>query len=375
MKRIRLFHYNIHQHEWNVFSVHKVAGVMLVRMNMKVALGALCVAVLLYIVYWGHCGEFPRRPIGSVLSNGLSERVEEDIECVINGEYSVACRRDRDRDEVFVPFSLVHKYFEIYGKITSTDGIEKFEWSHSYGKIYHPKKKYDPRGTFTTFENYNVEVRDRVKCISGIEGVPVSTQWDPKGFFYPTQIAQFGLAHYSKFLTEPEPRRKVLDDGEKHLENWIVSKDATMAREFDESVHSNVIKFSTSEHVASQVWLKVNVSQDFVLSADLMMKPNSSMTVVLQNKDKRETVYLHYVTNMQMIYAQDDHIYYGIGVEQQWRRITRDLIIDMQKGWALQDRPKRRSPRNKFKVVFFIGLVGKRSSSPPDCTQHLLPMD
>lgn len=195
-------------------------------------------------------------------------------------------------------------FLQIYGKITSVEGVEKFEWSHSYSKIYHPKKKYDPRGTFTTFENYNVEVRDRVKCISGIEGVPVSMQWEPRGFFYATQIAQFGLAHYSKNVTEPQPRRRIIDDGEKHLENWIVSKDAFVSREFDASLHTNILRFSTTEHGSSQVWLKMNISQDFVMSVDLLMKPNSSLTVVLQNKDRRETVYLHYVTSLQLIYAQ-----------------------------------------------------------------------
>lgn len=59
------------------------------------------------------------------------------------------------------------------------------------------------------FENYNVEMRDRVKCISASEGVPLSTQWEAQGYYYPTQIAQFGLSHYSKNLTDPEPRRKV----------------------------------------------------------------------------------------------------------------------------------------------------------------------
>ncbi|CAG9783465.1 unnamed protein product [Diatraea saccharalis] len=275
-----------------------------------------------------------------------------DIECLINGEYSVACRRDRD--EVYMPFSFIHKYFEVYGKITTTDGEEKFEWSHSYSKIYHPKKKYDPRGTFTTFENYNVEVRDRVKCISGIEGVPVSMQWEPRGFFYPTQIAQFGLAHYSKNISEPEPRRRIIDDSEKNLQNWIVSKDAYMAREYDSKLQTNVIRFSTSDHATSQVWLKLDISQDFVLSLDLLMTSNSSLTVVLQNKDKRETVYLHYVTSQQLIYAQDEHVYYGMGVSPRWRRVTRDLIIDMQKGWALQDRPKRKSPRTKFKISSLI---------------------
>lgn len=50
-----------------------------------------------------------------MLSSGLER--DTDIECVINGEYSVGCRRDASRDDVFVPFSLVHKYFEVSGNI------------------------------------------------------------------------------------------------------------------------------------------------------------------------------------------------------------------------------------------------------------------
>lgn len=195
-------------------------------------------------------------------------------------------------------------FVQVYGKITLADGVERFEWSHSYSKIYHPKKIYDPRSTFTTFENYNVEVRERVKCISGVEGVPVSIQWEPRGFFYPTQIAQFGLAHYSKNITEPEPRRRIIDDGETFLENWIVSKDAVMTREFNSTLNTNILRFSTIANAASQVWLKLNISQDFVLSMDVLLRPNSSITVVLQNKEKKETVYLSYVTNTQLIYAQ-----------------------------------------------------------------------
>lgn len=198
---------------------------------------------------------------------------------------------------------VYYYYFQVYGKITVHDGIEQFDWSHSYGKVYHPKKIYDPYGTFVTFENYNVEVRERVKCISGIEGVPVSIQWEPKGFYYPTQIAQFGLAHYSKNLTEPAPRRRIIYDGETHFDNWIVSQDASMNREFDLQVQSNVMRFSTSDVMSSQVWLKLNVTQDFVLSLDVFLRPNSTLTVVLQNKDKKETVYLHYVSSNNLISA------------------------------------------------------------------------
>jgi heparosan-N-sulfate-glucuronate 5-epimerase len=51
-----------------------------------------------------------------------------------------------------------------------------------------------------SFDSYKVEARDRVKCISAIEGVPISIQWGPQGYFYPIQIAQYGLSHYSKQL-------------------------------------------------------------------------------------------------------------------------------------------------------------------------------
>ncbi|XP_041977576.1 D-glucuronyl C5-epimerase isoform X2 [Aricia agestis] len=341
---------------------------MMVRLNMKLALAALCAVALLLMLYWAHCTDDRHKPSAAAPA---AERFVA-IECSINGEYSVACRRDAD--QLYLPFSFIKKYFEVYGKLTTVNGVERFEWSHSYSKVYHPKKTYDPRGTFTTFENYNVEVRDRVKCISGVEGVPVSTQWDPKGFFYPTQIAQFGLAHYSKNITEPEPRVKILEDGDKISQNWIISKDAVMSREFDPELKMKVLSFATTDHASSQVWLKLDIAQDFVLTMDLLLKPNSSMTVVLQNKDKKETVYLHYVFNNQLISALDDHIFYGVGEESAWRRVTRDLIVDMQKGWQLLDRPKRKSPRNKFKISSIIlrgsGSLGSAQLATSAHTAH-----
>jgi len=32
--------------------------------------------------------------------------------------------------------------------------------------------------------------------------VPVSSQWNSGGYYYPTQIAQYGLSHYSKYIAE-----------------------------------------------------------------------------------------------------------------------------------------------------------------------------
>lgn len=101
------------------------------------------------------------------LRSGL--RALEEIECSINDEYTVPCRQESG--EVYVPFSFIHKYFEVYGKVIKHGGIDRFSWQHSYSKVYFPKQKYDPNHVFLWFENYNVEVRDRVKCISGTEGM------------------------------------------------------------------------------------------------------------------------------------------------------------------------------------------------------------
>ncbi len=69
--------------------------------------------------------------------------------------------------------SLIHSSrlcAQVYGKVARVDGVEEFEWKHAYSKVYEPKRKYTSEGVFMSFDHYNVEVRDRVKCISGIEG-------------------------------------------------------------------------------------------------------------------------------------------------------------------------------------------------------------
>lgn len=82
-------------------------------------------------------------------------------------------------------------------------------------------------------------------CVS-VLGVPVSTQWESQGYYYPTQIAQFGLSHYSKNLTEPEPRRKVLEDGSVVKPSWIVPHGASMTRSFDQQSSSYVLNYHTT---------------------------------------------------------------------------------------------------------------------------------
>jgi heparosan-N-sulfate-glucuronate 5-epimerase len=75
-----------------------------------------------------------------------------------------------------------------------------------------------------------------------VAGVPISTQWESSGYFYPTQVAQFGLAHFSRNLTEPEPRRRVIEDGSQVKASWNVPRGASISRVQDET--SRILKFS-----------------------------------------------------------------------------------------------------------------------------------
>lgn len=198
---------------------------------------------------------------------------------------------------------------QVYGKLaTYDDGVERFEWSHSYGTIYHPRGKYDPRGVFMYFEKYNVEARERVKCISASEGVPVSRQWGNQGYYYPTQIAQFGLSHYSKNLTKPEPQRKIIEDGEKEpLTGWAVPPGCVLNRSLE--LGNYVLKFNTVDCRDSVVSARLDHVIDFILSLNVRLERNSSLTVLLQDREKKETFYLHYNTSDMFVYAQVSYNY------------------------------------------------------------------
>lgn len=79
-------------------------------------------------------------------------------------------------------------------------------------------------------------------------GVPLSTQWGPQGYFYPIQIAQYGLSHYSKNLTEKPPHIEVYETAEDRDKlskpsDWTVPKGCSVASVADKSRFTNVKQF------------------------------------------------------------------------------------------------------------------------------------
>lgn len=79
-------------------------------------------------------------------------------------------------------------------------------------------------------------------------GVPISTQWGPQGYFYPIQIAQFALSHYSKNLTEKPPDIKtyeMVEERDGSPNPWAVPKGCSLSKVHDPGHSAAVYQFNT----------------------------------------------------------------------------------------------------------------------------------
>ncbi|XP_071841356.1 D-glucuronyl C5-epimerase B-like isoform X2 [Apostichopus japonicus] len=282
----------------------------------------------------------------------------KEIECLINDDYSIVGRREGS--EVYLPFSFVGKYFEVEGSIASYDGYERFEWHHSIARIHKPVP-YKHNGPFMSFAHYSVENRDRVKYFSGTEGVPISTQWDSQGYFYPIQIAQFGLSHYSKNLTETAPHILVVDDGE-NRSKWTQEDSSSSTNIVYDSVrHTNVIEFKSPAGKPSYghgVSVSINERSLPVLSFDLLMFRNSTITVVMQTEESG-IVNLHYTSHIEECTHRGSNVFYGIGPTFKWRTITRDLITDLRKGMNYKEKQPKTKRKSRTTKILKIYLQGR----------------
>lgn len=128
------------------------------RLNLKLLL-LLLIAIVSFtlITYTFNCGH----PVSSHPSfiqrleePSLTEsrgKIYEELDCSINGMYHISCRKEGR--EVFIPFSFLEKYYEVYGKLTKSKSHEQFEWSHSYSKVFKPTTPYNASGMFMYFSN------------------------------------------------------------------------------------------------------------------------------------------------------------------------------------------------------------------------------
>lgn len=79
-----------------------------------------------------------------------------------------------------------------------------------------------------------------------ILGVPISTQWEPAGHYYPIQIAQFALSHYSKYLRDGEPESvSLLDGSDTDLDAWLTGNSVKVGSVWNRVRGSQVVEFQT----------------------------------------------------------------------------------------------------------------------------------
>nr|CAG4635983.1 EOG090X0272 [Eubosmina coregoni]SVE69666.1 EOG090X0272 [Eubosmina coregoni] len=269
-------------------------------------------------------------------------RSYEELDCSINGQYHVSCRKEGK--EVFLPFTFLEKYYDVYGKLaTNSKGREHFEWSHSYSRVYRPAAKYDSSGIFMYFDKYNVEIRDRVKCVSALIDVMNYCYYFfifRNHHFYAVQVAQYGLSHYSKNLSEPPPKKTIFEDGNTLLGKFQIPSGGFVRRNFDEELNSHVVDFN---------------SRDLVFGIDILFQgTNGSLTIFLEDRDRSLVYPISFTCSSILIDVQQNssnQILYGMGPCGKWTRLTRDLFIDLVKGHAISGRGEKVS-RTKLRVLY-----------------------
>ncbi|XP_017562160.1 glucuronic acid epimerase a [Pygocentrus nattereri] len=350
---------------------------LVARVNHKTLIVICAVFALITVLLWNKCSSdvtfhTPTKPqpepaptLEEEEDNGqppeappvAREVPYEEIECLINEDITIKGRREGN--EVYLPFSWVEKYFDVYGHLVQYDGTERFEFSHSYSRVYAQREPYHPDGVFMSFEAYNVEVRDRVKCISGVEGVPISTQWGPQGYFYPIQIAQYGLSHYSKNLTEKPPDMKAYGMEERGGSSnpWTVPKGCSLSKVHYSGNSATVHQFDTPDN-SEGISLPLDNSKDFVLSFSLKFTSNGSVSVVLETTEKGPPYVIHYVTSSLLISFKDRQVTYGIGPRTAWSLLSRDLVTDLRKGVGLSNTKVVKATRIMPRRVVQLELHG-----------------
>jgi len=306
--------------------------------------------IVFVVLFWSNCSHRASSAFSKHINSNYDVLDINPIACIINGNNNyVDCLLKKG--VVYIPFSFLKNYFEVYGKIVETDDHKKtFHWSHSYSKIYHQNGKYDSRGVFTNFQNFKVEERERVKCICASQGVPVSTQWNPHGYYYPTQIAQFGLSHYSKNVILPSPKVEILEHGQLNP-RWKVSASSKLQIVFNKQINKNVIHFSSADEGIS---LTINDKENFFISFDIAISLSANIIIIIKETKAHHFWNLYYTCSKTFISAKGHNIYHGMHCVEDftWKKLTRNVLIDLQKGLHLLKKPKKVF-RLKYKLCDF----------------------
>lgn len=309
-----------------------------------------------------------------------AEKQQQKVQCEPPGAVESKCTADngkpmrcwKDEDEVYFPSSYLKKRFDMSGK-PSKDG-NTFELYTSYAKMRTPDANYEPLGPFGHFSTYSVETRDRVRCISAKTNVPMSTQWDPIPYYYPIQIAQYGLQHYSRIKqgsisNKSEDKTGVLLGVKSNEWKGAAGMHETTERLFfNDEEKGKVVNISAGHALANAgAYVYLDKSPDLhVLSFD--WKPydgNSSFTVLAKMKQDDLLVLINYVFsegNGKCVWQEEEksfddetivlkprkdgqisysYSYTGSSPIGEWSTVTRDVLVDVARALSSGDNRKK----------------------------------
>lgn len=124
-----------------------------------------------------------------------------EIKCNFILFKSIKCLKS-DNGQVYVPFDFLSKKLDIHGNSSINENDFKITFSSPH-QIYKPNLQtgYNSTREYLWFSQLDVESRDRVKYLNLKYSIPVSSQWNSTGHIYPVQVGQFGLSHWSKWIS------------------------------------------------------------------------------------------------------------------------------------------------------------------------------
>ncbi|KAL3994132.1 D-glucuronyl C5-epimerase C-terminus family protein [Acanthocheilonema viteae] len=277
----------------------------------------------------------------------------KEISCTVDNEKTYKCYEEEFTNEVYFPFNaFLKKHFDVSGKIFKESNLmaRHFEWLTSHARVRFPDfVNYDYRGAFGHFASYSVETRDRVRCISAQYGVPLSTQWSTTPYFYPIQIAQYALQHYSRFKIAPLSVTFVKGATAEEWEDNTLGGDGFKLG-FDEDANCTRVEINSDDH---GVLLPLDGDPAFsVLSFFWLADMDASFTISLKLIYNQKIIQLHYVHNADEQCVSHDKktsktdYNYSLGAKpnpNEWRWICRDLLVDAGRALA--------STSNKKEIV------------------------
>ncbi|KAJ1348373.1 hypothetical protein KIN20_003663 [Parelaphostrongylus tenuis] len=276
------------------------------------------------------------------------------VKCSANNGKEMSCLYDGN--EYYFPFSFIKKQYDVSGRL-SKDG-SRFELFTSYSKIRVPEGDfYDPIGAFGHFATYSVETRERVRCISAQTGVPMSTQWSSTPYYYPIQIAQYGLQHYSRMIASKSVGEEVVKGLESAEWKGSAGMDETASERifYNDAQKGNIVNITTAGYLTNAgCYVFLDPSPRLhVLSFDWLPIENASFTILTRLLDSDTLVLLNYITeddprcvwNDFLSIAGTEQVSFSFSLgklSQKWQSVTRDALVDVSRALSSMNASRKK---------------------------------